>query len=314
LVRRADVLVENLAPGKFEKLGYGYDVLTAENPRLIFARAKGFGTWGPYSSFKSFDFVAQATSGAMAATGVDGGEPMMERFPIADHATGVHLALGIMAALWQRQTTGRGQQVEAALQDTMLSMGRTWFASELAGRALPRAGNRVHAAGNLYPCRGGGTYDYVYILCNAQRPAMWKGLFDTIRRPDLMELYLSGEPRAQITAHAEAIDVGIREWTRAHDKHEAMMILANAGVPAGAVLSGEEVVADPHVEARGMIKTLDHPSHGTITILGCPIKLSDSAPQFAPPPLDLGEHNRQVFAELGYSDDEIDEFERLEII
>src|SRR5262249_8702898 len=128
LVQTADVVVENLAPGKFEALGLSYEVLCEINPRVVFARAKGFGSWGPYASYKAFDMVAQAPSGAMVATGEAEGPPLIERFPVADNATGIHLALGVMAALWQRQTTGRGQQVEATLHDTMLSMGRAWFA------------------------------------------------------------------------------------------------------------------------------------------------------------------------------------------
>src|SRR5262249_8859835 len=149
-----------------------YEVLCEINPRVVFARAKGFGSWGPYASYKAFDMVAQATSGAMVATGEAEGPPLIERFPVADNATGIHLALGIIAALGRRQTTGGGRKAGEPPPDTWLSMGRAWFALHRFGgdghgdpSSYGRNGNRAKTAGDVYPCKGGGHFDQVYILC-----------------------------------------------------------------------------------------------------------------------------------------------------
>lgn len=307
LVRDADVVIENLAPGKFEALGIGYDVLAAENPGLVFACAKGFGTWGPYATYKSFDFIAQATSGAMAATGIPGGPPVIERFPVSDNATGIHLALGIMAALWQRRTTGTGQVVEVALHDAMLSMGRSWLARRIEDGRSPHDGNRFFPAGDLYPCRGETVFDAIYILCHPDRPAMWEGLFDVIGRPDLFARYLlrletedDDDP-----AFGDDVDAAITSWTSNQPKADAMHALARAGVPAGAVLDAPEVLRDPHVASRDMLVTVQHPVHGAITLVGCPIKLTDSPPRIFEAPMVLGEDTDDVLSELGHRPDEI---------
>lgn len=310
LIRDADVVIENLAPGKFEPLGIGYDVLAAENPGLVFARAKGFGTWGPYSTYKSFDFIAQATSGAMAATGIPGGPPVIERYPVSDNATGIHLALGVMAALWHRRTTGIGQVVEVALQDAMLSMGRSWLARRIEDGRSPRDGNRFFPAGDLYPCRGETEFDAIYILCHPDRPAMWAGLFDVIGRPDLFARYLlqivSGD--GDDSAFGGDVDAAITSWTSSQPKVAAMHALALAGVPAGAVLDAPEVLRDPHVASRDMLVTLHHPVHGAITLVGCPIKLSASPPRIFEAPMVLGEDTDDILTALGHLPDEIASF------
>lgn len=305
LVQTADVVVENLSPGKFEQLGLSYDRLSEANPRIIFARAKGFGTWGPLSSYKSFDMVAQAMSGAMAATGTPGDPPLIERFPVADNATGIHLALGILAALWQRQQTGRGQQVETSLQDTMLSMGRMWFSFHVEGVALQRTGNHYWVGGDLYPCSGASKYDYVYLMLHPNRWTMWTALLTAIGRDDLADRSELADPEQRLKVEKE-IDNSLRSWLLRRDKHEALRELGAAGVPIGAVLSAEEVIADPHLRDRGMIVDVEHPTHGKITILGSPIKLSESPANISPPPLDLGADTDQVLAEAGLSQHEID--------
>jgi formyl-CoA transferase len=300
LVEWADVVIENLAPGTFERLGFTYEVLAGVNPRVIFARAKGYGTYGPQAGHKSFDMIAQAVSGAMAATGPPEGPPMLERFPVADNATGIHLALGIMAALWQRERTGEGQQVESTLQDAMASMGRTWYAQHLGGRPSAR-GNGRGPAGGLYPCAPGGPYDYVYVFCHRHRQPHWDALFSTIGRDDLRLADAEGDPVARHQEHEDDIDRSLTEWTSARTKHEAMAILGDAGVPCGAVLTAEEALDDPHLRAREMVVEVEHPTRGPMTILGSPVKLSGSSPNIFAGPLVLGEHTEEVLDELlGY--------------
>jgi formyl-CoA transferase len=309
LVRTADVVVENLAPGKFEALGLAYEVLREVNARVVFARAKGFGTWGPYASYKAFDMIAQATSGAMVATGEADGPPLIERFPVADNATGIHLALAIMAALWQRQTTGEGQQVEASLHDTMLSMGRAWFALQRFGGEVhgttshhQRNGNRAKTAGDLYPCKGGDRFDQVYILCMETRP-MWRALLELVGRPDLAAV--DPDPFNASDQYSRAVDESISAWTSQHDKFEAMRLLGEAGIPAGAVLTPDEVIADPHNAAREMIVEVEHPSYGKCHILGSPLKLSASEMRIDAPAFELGEHTDEVLGDLGYSAEQV---------
>ncbi len=308
LVATADVVLENMSPGKFESLGLDYDTLRAVNPRLVFARGKGFGTYGEYASYKSFEMIAQATGGAMAATGEASGPPMMERFPIADHATGVHLALGIVAALWQRERTGEGQQVEASMQDTTMSMGRMWFSHHFAGNPYLRTGNRQPGSGDLYPCAGGGQFDYIYILCMRTRP-MWQALLQTIGRPELDHPSRHTHDDLDDAFESELYE-SICAWTRRHDKFEAMRLLAHAGVPAGAVLTGEEVIADPHLRSRGMVVELEHETHGRVTIVGAPIKMAASPPRIVAPPMVLGEHTDEVLGDLGYTKERIEDLRR----
>jgi formyl-CoA transferase len=312
LVAIADVVVENLAPGKFEELGLSYQVLCDTNPGIVFARAKGFGTDGPHAAYKSFDMVAQAASGAMTASGLPG-QPQLERFPVADNATGIHLALGVMAALWQRNRTGRGQQVESSLQDVMFSMGRFWFAQHLDGRPLV-GGNRIGPGRDVYWCAPGGPFDAVYIFCHPRRQTMWDALFAVIGRSDLAAVPELQSPAGR-DAHPAEIDAAISEWSMGRTKFEAMAQLGAAGVPCGALLTPEEALKDPHLRARQMVVNLVHPTHGPLTILGSPIKLSDSPARIVPPPLDLGEHNDHVWGNLlGYDAEHLQRLHQAEII
>lgn len=185
MAKRADVVVENLAPGTIERLGLGYDTLQQANPGIIFASVKGFGSYGPYSEFKSFDMIAQAAGGTFSVTGFADGPPVRPGPTIGDTGTGMHLALGILAAYVQKLQTGLGQRVEVSMQDAIVNYNRTATMSHYeTGQPAGRRGNSIPTAvpSRLYPCHPGGANDYVYI--HTATPAMWEAVLRVIGRSD----------------------------------------------------------------------------------------------------------------------------------
>src|SRR6202049_278263 len=304
VIAQSDVLVENFGPGALDRLGFGYAALAKINPRLIYATIKGFGTYGPYSGFKSFEPVAQAMGGAMSVTGFPENPPTYVYPAIGDSGTGMHMAIGILAALQQRHATGRGQHVEVSMQDAVVNIIRVSLRDhQRSGRPMPRRGNQMGQVvpSTVYPCAPGGPNVYVFI--NAQ-PQMWATFTEAIGRPELAE-----DPRfASEAARWEnrvALNPIVEEWTRGRTKHEAMRLLGDAGVPCGAVQDTGEVLADPHLKAREMIVDVDYPNRGTYQTVGCPVKMSESPVSVTRPPL-LGEHTAEVLSALcGVDPDEV---------
>src|ERR1700676_2910094 len=187
VIEQSDVLVENFGPGALDRLGLGYDVLSKLNPRLIYATIKGFGTYGPYSGFKSFEPIAQAMGGAMSVTGFPENPPTFNFPAIGDSGTGMHMAIGILAALQQRHLTGKGQHVEVSMQDAVVNLIRVSLRDhQRQGRPMPRSGNQLgHTVpGTTYACAPGGPNDYVIVLA---QPQMWRPLCEVIGRPELAD-------------------------------------------------------------------------------------------------------------------------------
>jgi formyl-CoA transferase len=314
LVKIADVLVENMGPGAMERLGLGWEALHALNPRLIAASVKGFGSGGPYADYKSFEWIAQAMAGAMSMTGHPDGPPTKAIGGLADTGAGLHTAIGILAAIIQRQTTGVGQQVEVAQQEAVVNLLRIHLReSYTTGKPAPRQGNRSAAAApsNLYRCRPGGPNDYVFIHCATVE--MWQTLTRIVGRPELGDdtRYHDRRDRVQFI---DDIDAMIEAWTEKHTKHEVMEIMAGAGVPCGAVLDSTEILSDPHLRKRRFIVDLEHPRRGPYPMPGNPVRLSDSPTEIERSPL-LGEHNAQVYGTLlGLGAEQIESLRRDGII
>src|SRR5213078_2839109 len=228
MARRADIVVENFGPGAIERLGFGYDTLRRINPRIIAASVKGFGTTGPYADYKSFEWIAQAMGGVMSLTGLPDSPPLRTEAGLGDTGAGLHCAIGILAALVQRQHTGEGQRVEVAQQDAVLNLVRIHLREHyVTGTPVPRRGNRSVAAGpsNLYRCRPFGPNDYVFV--HVATLDMWRILTRILGRPELGDdpRLADRQARAQ---HAGEIDPLIEAWTEKRTKHEAMEILARA--------------------------------------------------------------------------------------
>jgi len=307
LIKEADIVAENLGPGVMDRLGLGYEAVKALNPRIIYASVKGFGSYGPYSGFKCFEPVAQATSGAMSVTGEAGGPPLVNGANIGDSGTGMHLTIAILAALVQRHSTGRGQLVEVAMQEAVLNLTRIKFTGTLAtGKPLERTGNRSPTGGwsDLMRCSGGGADDYVYITIPPDNPEMFEAMTEVMGRPDLRSDERFATPPAR-ARNGAALTAEIERWTGGRDKREVMKAFAGRGIVCGAVLDTAEVLADPHLRERETIFDLEHPTRGRFSVIGCPVRLSDSPVAARRAPL-KGEHTEDVLRTLaGYTPDEI---------
>jgi formyl-CoA transferase len=223
---------------------------------------------------------------------------------IGDSGTGMHMAIGILAALQQRHATGKGQHVEVSMQDAVVNIIRVSLRDhQRAGRPMPRSGNQLgHTVpGTTYACAPGGPDDYVIVLC---QPQMWPALVKVLGRPELAE-----DPRFKTPdvrwENRHELNAIVEEWTRQRSKYEVMQLLGDAGVPCGACQDTGEVLADPHLKAREMIVDVDYPTRGTYQTVGCPVKLSDSPVAVTRPPM-LGEHTAVLLNELcGVDPDEV---------
>ncbi|WP_114811762.1 formyl-CoA transferase [Paraburkholderia kururiensis] len=321
LIQHCDVLVENFAPGALDRMGFTWERIQELNPRMIVASVKGFGP-GPYEDCKVYENVAQCAGGAASTTGFADGPPVVTGAQIGDSGTGLHLALGIVTALYQRVQTGRGQKVLAAMQDGVLNLCRVklrdqqrldrtgvlkeypQFPNGTFGEAVPRAGNASGGGqpGWILKCKGWGTDPNAYIYFITQAP-VWDRICKLIGREEWISDPDYATPNARLPKLKE-IFAEIEHWTMQRTKFEAMALLNKYDIPCGPILSMKEIAEDQSLRATGTIVEVDHPVRGKYLTVGNPIKLSDSPTDVKRSPL-LGEHTEEVMAELGYSSEQI---------
>ena len=311
LLKKADVTVENMAPGTIERLGLGYDVVKELNPGIVYCQVKGFGAGSPYEKNLAFDMIAQAAGGPTSVTGYGDRPPVKPGASFGDTGTGMLMAISILAALRKRDRTGKGQRLQVAMQDAMVHYMRVPFSrTQLSGQAQLRGGSDRSQPGGLvpsalYPCQPGGPNDYVYVFTSRANPEHWTRLLKAIGREDLV-----GDPRYDTnqarSERAAEVDEIIAQWTRQHTKEEAMRIIGEAGVPAGAVFDTLELMNDASLAERGIMQTVEHPTTGTYKMPAWPVRFDGKPPQVKPSPL-LGQHNAEVLSGwLGIGAAEID--------
>jgi formyl-CoA transferase len=310
MVQKSDVLVENFGPGAVDRMGFTWDRLQEINPRLVYASIKGFGE-GPYTHYKAYEVVAQAMGGSMSTTGFEDGPPLATGAQIGDSGTGMHAVAGILAALVQRGTTGRGQRVTVAMQHAVLNLCRVKlrdqqrlehgplneYPNESFADEVPRSGN---ASGGGQPgwavkCSPGGPNDYIYVIV---QPPGWAPIAKLIGRSELAEDPEWATPAARLNKLDKMFQL-IEEWSSRLSKWDALAELNALNVPCGPILSTKEIIEDASLADNNMVVTVDHPERGAFKTVGCPIKLSDSPVKVETSPL-LGEHNEDVYVrELG---------------
>jgi len=322
LIQHCDVMVENFAPGALDRMGFSWEKIQEINPRMIYASVKGFGP-GPYAECKVYENVAQCAGGSASTTGFLDGPPLVTGAQIGDSGTGLHLALGIVTALYQRTHSGKGQRVECAMQDSVLNLCRvklrdqqrlkagplkeySQFSAGIPfGEAAPRAGNDSGGGqpGRILKCKGWETDPnaYTYFITQA---AVWPKVCDLIGKPEWKEDPEWATPAARLPKLDKMFET-IEAWTMTKTKFEVMEACNPVDIPVGPILSMKELAEEPSLRETGTIVEVDHPERGKYLTVGCPIKLSDTPADVKRSPL-LGEHTDEILAEIGLNPAEIE--------
>jgi formyl-CoA transferase len=320
LLRRCDIVMENFGPGVLDRLGFSWERVHRINPKIVMGSIKGFGSSGPYADFKAYENVAQAMGGAMSTTGSPDGPPYVTGAQIGDSGTGLHLAIGLLAALRQAERTGVGQYVEVAMMDGVMNLCRVKFRDHqrLERGALeeysvptyrgmgevPRAGNDSGGGqlGNAIHCRPHGANDWIYVVVQ-------EAVFEALARrvgPEVGMPEMASDPRlatiGERRKNQALMWTLLTKFAEKYTKREMMKILNDLDVPCGPIMSTQDLANDEHVRGREMWVELDHPQRGKWFNVGMPIKLSASPARIRRSPL-LGEHTEEILREvLGYDE------------
>lgn len=304
LAKDADVVIENYRPGVMDKLGLGYEELKKINPRLIYAAVSGFGSYGRYSKRPGYDIISQAMGGLMSVTGHPGNGPTRVGSAIGDVLGGMNLVIGILAALQARHTTGEGQRVDVSLIDSVIaSLENAYQRYEVSGQNPVRMGN---AYASIAPYDSYEASDgWLVIGCGNDK--LYKQFCDNIlHMPELVD-----DPRFDCNVNRVANNLELKEiiqdnFTHKHTVKECVDMILGAGIPAGPIYNVSDIMEDPHIrDDREMFIHVNHPVMGDVILNGNPVKLSDTKVGIRFPSPTLGQHNHEVFSELGYSDEEI---------
>jgi formyl-CoA transferase len=300
LAETADVIVENYRPGAMKKLGVDYEAVQTVNPRIIYASISGFGQSGPWADRPGFDLIAQAASGIISVTGDATGPPARSGVPVTDIGCSLFALYAILAAYIGRQATGRGQYIDASLYEAGIAFA-IWDISEYwgTGRVPHRLGtaNRMAAPYEAVRAKDG------YFVIGANNDRLWLRLCEALERADLAS-NPSYKTNANRLANREALAADLESTFRAQDRDHWVSLLLEAGVPAGPISDFAEVFASEHAKARQMKMTINHPIEGAVPNIGFPVKLMGTPQQIRRPPPLLGEHNDEIFAELGITESE----------
>jgi formyl-CoA transferase len=313
MIKKADIVAENMAPGTIERLGLDYESVKKINPRIIYCQVKGFGTGSPHEKGLAFDMIAQAAGGPISVTGEPDRPPVKPGLSFGDTGTGMLMAATMLGALHERNRTGQGRRLQVAMQDAMVHYMRTCFATMArTGRAARRNGAKSGGGNNapsgLYPAKGGGPNDYVYLTTSRANPEHWSRLMKLIGREELIEdpRFATGDARVKNEKELDAI---IGDWTRLHDKREAMEKLIAVGVPSGAVFDTMELQNEPSFEERGIMQTVHH-HNGDYKMATWPVRVDGKTVRLKGSPA-LGADSAEVLHNwLGIGDGELEGLRR----
>ena len=319
LIKESDVLFENFAPGAIERLGFSYEEVEKINPRCIFCSIKGYSEFSPYANFPAMDGPVQATGTLASQTGLKGSQPVLSNAPLADDPAGRMAAMAIMAALLQREKTGKGQKLRVNMQEVEISLSRPAFAMP---ELVPKRGEAMKFTGenaprNMFrtkPRFDGDEDNYVFILVHdTPGQKRWKAFCDAIGRPDMFE-----DPRFVDGAHRYAnmqeLDAEILKFTTQHDKEEIMKLLCGEGITAGAVLTIQDMIAAEDMYKSGFLQKIVHPRLGEMVVQNLPFHMSDTYVPYVPSP-DLGQDNEDIYkGVLGMTDGEFEALKNNNII
>jgi formyl-CoA transferase len=294
LIKKSDVLVENFGIQKMTEWGFSEEALNRFNPQLVYASITGYGSYGPYSGYPSLDMTAQAMSGIMSITGNPEDPPLRCGATVADSSGGTNLALGIVAALYRRERSGKGMRVEVSLQDSAVSLGRSLLGTHIAfGSQTPKSGNQLKdvVPWNIYCSMDGG----FVAICVIDQSGFEK-LMHAIGQTEIIEKFKLRSLQQRKKAR-DLIEKTVGDWVANRTKQDVMKTLCEQGIPCGAVLDTLEIVDDPHLNQRKMFVEITHHQWGRIRVLGCPVKFSDFQNEFKSSP-ELGKHNQEIYSGL----------------